>query len=106
MDIVMKHEPDTLYDSLPALAGNDEVPIDILDRQETVLPDSIDEYTQFFSGEVKEKLQSGFVNTAKQVMKKVACSFIENKVGIDADDLSDFVEKVQEATSQETHAHL
>lgn len=175
MDIVMEHEPDTLYDSLPALAENDEVPIDILDRQETVtqlmelltalsnlkssctfalngkwgvgktfvlnmverqlreyqagekfavfhyncweydyydepliaivssMLDSIDEYTQFFSGEVKEKLQSGFVNTAKQVMKKVACSFIENKVGIDADDLSDFVEKVQEATSQENH---
>lgn len=175
MDAVMEREPDTLYDLLPALAGNDDAPIDILDRQEVVtqlmelltalsnlkssctfalngkwgagktfvlkmverqlrdyqagekfvvfhyncweydyydepliaivssMLDSIDEYTQFFSGEVKEKIQSGFVNTAKQVMKKVACSFIENKTGIDAEDLSDFVEKVQEATSQETH---
>lgn len=175
MDAVMEREPETLYDLLPALAGNDDAPIDVLDRQEVVtqlmelltalsnlkssctfalngkwgagktfvlkmverqlrdyqagekfavfhyncweydyydepliaivssMLDSIDEYTQFFSGEVKEKIQSGFVNTAKQVMKKVACSFIENKTGIAADDLSDFVEKVQEATSQETH---
>lgn len=175
MDTVMEHEPGTLYNLLPALAGNDDAPIDILDRQEVVtqlmelltalsnlkssctfalngkwgagktfvlkmverqlrdyqagekfavfhyncweydyydepliaivssMLDSIDEYTQFFSGEVREKIQSGFVNTAKQVMKKVACSFIEHKTGIDADDLSDFVEKVQEATSQETH---
>lgn len=63
--------------------------------------DNIDEYTRFFSGEVREKIQSCFVSTAKQIIKKVACSFVENKIGIDADDLSDLVEKIQEGTSQD-----
>lgn len=63
--------------------------------------DSIDEYTHFLSGEVREKIQSGFINTAKQVMKKVACSFIESKIGIEADDLSALMEKIQETTSQD-----
>lgn len=63
--------------------------------------DNIDEYTRFFSGEVREKIQSYFLSTAKQVIKKVACSFVENKIGIDADDLSDFVEKIQGGASQD-----
>ena len=63
--------------------------------------DNIDEYTRFFSGEVREKIQSGFINTAKQVMKKIACSFAESKIGIKADDLSVLLEKIQETASQD-----
>lgn len=63
--------------------------------------DSIDEYAHFFSGKIREKIQSGFINTAKQIMKKVACSFIESKIGIEADDLSALVEKIQETASQD-----
>lgn len=63
--------------------------------------DNVEEYTKFFSGEVREKLQSGFINTAKQVVKKVACSFVENKIGIEADDLSALLEKIQETASQD-----
>jgi len=63
--------------------------------------DNIDEYIHFFSGEVREKIKLGFVNTAKQVIKKVAYSFVESKIGIGADDLSDLAEKIQETTSQD-----
>lgn len=63
--------------------------------------DNIDEYTRFISGEVREKIQTYFLSTAKQVIKKVACSFIGNKIGINADDFSDLVEKIQDSASQD-----
>lgn len=62
--------------------------------------DNINKYTQFFSSEIRKKIQSGFVSIAKQVLKKVACSFVESKIGIEADDLSSLVEKMQETASQ------
>ena len=63
--------------------------------------DNIDEYTHIFSGEVMEKAQLGF-SVAKEILKKIAYSFIENKIGVNANDLSDLVEKAREAASQET----
>lgn len=63
--------------------------------------DNINEYTRFFSGEANEKIRSGFVNAAKLVIKKVAYSFVESKIGINTDDLSTLVEKIQETSSQE-----
>ena len=48
-----------------------------------------------------EKAQLGF-SVAKEILKKIAYSFIENKIGVNANDLSDLVEKAREAASQET----
>ena len=63
--------------------------------------DNVNEYTQFFSGEVREKIQAGFVRTAKEVVKNVAYSLIENKIGIDAKNLSGLMETIQEKASKE-----
>lgn len=61
--------------------------------------DNMDEYKHIFSSEAMEKVQLGF-SAVKQILKKIAYSFIEHKIGIDANDLSDLVEKAQETTAQ------
>ena len=45
--------------------------------------DNMDEYKHIFSSEAMEKVQLGF-SAVKQILKKIAYSFIEHKIGIDA----------------------
>lgn len=69
--------------------------------------DNIDEYVHLFPQEVREIAGHGLV-VAKQVLKKVALSFLENKIGVDFSDLPEIVEKIQDETSaafEEEHGY-
>lgn len=69
--------------------------------------DDIDEYVHLFPQEVREIAGHGLV-VAKQVLKKVALSFLENKIGVDFSDLPEIVEKIQDETStafEEEHGY-
>jgi len=50
--------------------------------------DNADENTYFFSGKVRKKARSG-INAAKTVLREIGRSLIENKIGIDVNDLSE-----------------
>lgn len=62
--------------------------------------DNLDEQTRIMPYEVMDKIKLGFVAT-KEVLKKVAYSFVENKIGIDANIISEVVDKVHDAASQQ-----
>lgn len=64
--------------------------------------DNIDEATHIIPSTVREKAQLCF-SAAKEVIKGVACTFVENKIGIDAGGISQLVESAQEGVSQELH---
>jgi len=59
------------------------------------------EDTKLIPDKVKDKVRKSFA-AAKVVLKKVAYSFIENKIGIDAEDITDLLEEMQEAAGKET----
>lgn len=69
--------------------------------------DNIDEYVHLLPQEVRETTGKGLV-VAKQVLQKVALSFLENKIGVDFSDFPEIVERIQDETSaafEEEHGY-
>lgn len=69
--------------------------------------DDIDEYAHLFPQKIREVTGQGLA-VAKQVLQKVALSFLENKIGIDFSDLPEIIENVQDETSsafEEEHGY-
>lgn len=62
--------------------------------------DNIDKYVSIFSHDTKEKARLGFTKAAQEVLKKVASSFLANKIGIDANCISEIINGVQEGVSE------
>lgn len=62
--------------------------------------DDLDKQIRIMPVEVMDKIKLGYVAT-KEVLKKVAYSFVENKIGIDINIISEVVDKVHDAASQQ-----
>lgn len=62
--------------------------------------DNIDKYVSIFSHDIKEKARLGFSKTAQEVLKQIASSFFANKIGIDANCVSEIINGVQEDVSE------
>lgn len=62
--------------------------------------DNIDKSVSILSRDTKTKVQLGLAKTAQEVLKRIAASFISNKIGIDASNISDIVDAIQKEASE------